>query len=115
MLFEAGIDEVREALAGLFDFDFCGSARTASIRFRVPEPGVIVKRSDIRNAVERKLKGKVSEKGLIVWATMLLLNDAFEPDPSDREFVADWLNDVSFNGCSSEIIKTLDGNHAGNV
>ncbi len=68
--------------------------------FRVPEPGVIVTRNHIRNAVEERKLGKLSEQELIFWATMLLLNDAFELDPDDQEFVAEWLNDVSFNGYS---------------
>ena len=68
--------------------------------FRVPEPGVIVTRDHIRNAVEKRKLGNLSEQELIFWATMLLLNDAFELDPNDQEFVAEWLNDVSFNGYS---------------
>jgi len=28
---------------------------------------------------------------------MLLLNDAYELDPNDEDFLADWLNDISFN------------------
>ena len=71
------------------------------IGFRVPEPGVIVTRDHIRNAVEMRKLGKVSEQEIIFWATMLLLNDAFEPDPNDQEFVAEWLNEVSFNGYSA--------------
>jgi hypothetical protein len=28
---------------------------------------------------------------------MLLLNDAYEPDPKDEDFVAEWLNDISYS------------------
>jgi hypothetical protein len=87
----------------VFDFDFVGAIRTASVRFRVPEPSVIVTRDHIRNAVERNRLGKISQQQLTFWATMLLLNDAFEPDPNDQGFVAEWLNDVSFNGYSEAV------------
>jgi hypothetical protein len=100
VLLETRIEDIREALEGVFDFDFRGRSRTASVGFRVPEPGVIVTRDHIRNAVEKRKLGNLSEQELIFWATMLLLNDAFELDPHDQEFVAEWLNHVSFNGYS---------------
>ena len=100
VLLEARMEDMRDVLAGVFDFDFEGPTRTTIVRFRVPEPGVVVTRHHIRNAVEQRKLGKLSEQELIFWATMLLLNDAFEPDPNDEDFVAEWLNDVSFNGSS---------------
>jgi hypothetical protein len=100
VLLEARMEDIREVLDGVFDFDFRGRSRTASVRFRVPEPGVIVTRNNILHAVERRKLGKLSEQELIFWATMLLLNDAFELDPNDQEFVSEWLNEVSFNGYS---------------
>jgi len=100
VLFEANIEDIRKVLEGVFDFEFEGQIRAAITGFRVPEPGVIVTRDHIRNAVEKRELGKVSERELIFWATMLLLNDAFELDPNDQEFVAEWLNEVSFNGYS---------------
>jgi hypothetical protein len=100
VLFEARIEDIRDVLAGVFDFEFGGRTRMAIVGFRVPEPGVIVTRGHIRNAVEKRKLDEISEQELIFWATMLLLNDAFELDPNDQEFVAEWLNDVSFNGYS---------------
>jgi hypothetical protein len=101
-LLEARLADIRDVLAGVFEFDFVGRNRMARSMFRVPEPGVIVTRNHIHNAVEKRKLGKLSERELIFWATMLLLNDAFEPDPNDQEYVAEWLNDVSFNGFSRE-------------
>lgn len=100
VLLEARLEDIRDVLTGVFDFDFVGTSRMAITGFRVPEPGVIVTRDHIRNAVEERTLGKLSEQELIFWATMLLLNDAFELDPDDQEFIAEWLNDVSFNGYS---------------
>ena len=39
----------------------------------------------------------MTESDLVYWATMILLNDAYEIDPEDEDFIADWLNDISYN------------------
>jgi hypothetical protein len=113
-LLEAGVDEVRDALAGVFEFDFVGTIRTAGTKFRVPEPGVIVTRVHIHNAIEQQRLGKLSERELIAWASVLLLNDAFELDPNDQEFVAEWLNNVSFNGHSGSVPSPWNSEPAAN-
>jgi len=73
VLWDARTGDIRNVLEGIFDFDFSGQTRTASVGFRVPEPGVIVTRDHIRNAVEKRKRGDISEQELIYWATMLLL------------------------------------------
>jgi hypothetical protein len=105
-LFEATAEEMARALAGVFEFNFAarethaGSyspARTAKTCFRVPEPGIVITREHIQNALERKRFGLVSERDLVVWANVLLMNDAYALDPADEDLIADWLNDISFN------------------
>ena len=39
----------------------------------------------------------ISERDLVYWATILLLNDAYVFDPGDEDLIAEWLNDISFN------------------
>jgi hypothetical protein len=46
---------------------------------------------------KQKRLGAISERDLVYWATMLLLNDAYELDPSDEDFIAEWLNDISYS------------------
>jgi hypothetical protein len=94
-MFKANTEEVRYALAGVFEFDLEPERRTASSHFRVPEPGIVVTRDHISNALEREQNGSISHRELIDWATMLLLNDAYQPDPKDEDFVAEWLNRIS--------------------
>lgn len=94
---EAGVEEVRCSLAGVFEFDLNPELRTASTHFRIPEPGIAITRDHISRALEQRRLGLISEKELVQWATMLLLNDAYVPDPKDEDFVAEWLNDISFN------------------
>jgi hypothetical protein len=105
-LFEATADELSSALAGVFEFNLvaretpAGSsapARSVSTQFRVPEPGIVIAREHIQNALERKRFGLISERDLVVWATVLLMNDAYALDPADEDLIAEWLNDISLN------------------
>ena len=96
-LFEADLAEVRTALAGVFEFEFSAVRRTSSTHFRVPEPGIVITREHIQNALERKRFDLISERDLVHWATILLNNDAYALDPADEDLIADWLNDISLN------------------
>lgn len=105
-LFEAGLEELRQSLAGIFEFNFDPRVRTpegpslfrtASTHFRVPEPGIVITREHIVNALERRRFELITEKDLVVWATVLLMNDAYSLDPGDEDLIAEWLNDISFN------------------
>ncbi|MGB6193759.1 MAG: hypothetical protein WBF42_14925 [Terracidiphilus sp.] len=94
-LFEAGIGEVREALSGIYELDLRHDSRAASGSFRVPEPGIVITREHIANALERRRFDLVSERDLAEWASILLSNDAYILDPGDEDLIADWLNDIS--------------------
>lgn len=96
-LLQVGVEDVRRALAKVFEFELTPELRTAWTNFRVPKPGVMITRDHISRALEQKRLGLISEPELVYWATMLLLNDAYELDPKDEDFVADWLNDISYN------------------
>jgi len=105
-LFEAGLDEMLRAMAGAFDISFDGKEqgvaagtqrRSANNRFPIPEPGIVITREHISNALERKRFSLISERDLVYWATVLLLNDAYVFDPGDEDLIAEWLNDISFN------------------
>lgn len=94
---DVGLDEVRRVLANVFEFSLEPETRSSSMRFRVPEPGILIARTHISNALEQKRLGLISEKELAHWATFILLNEAYELDASDEDFIADWLNDMSYN------------------
>lgn len=104
--FQLAEDELLPILADTFEINFetvRQSAdghtfrRTASGRFRVPEPGIVITREHISNALEQKRIGLITERDLVHWATILLMNDAYVLDPGDEDFIAEWLNDISFN------------------
>lgn len=105
-LFEVGVEEMLHAMAGAFDISFdlkeqngagVTQRRSANNRFPIPEPGIVITRDHISNALERKRFGLITERDLVYWATILLLNDAYVFDPGDEDLIAEWLNDISFN------------------
>ena len=105
-LFDVGIEEMLRTMTPAFDISFdvaeragAGSThrRSANNRFPIPEPGIVITREHISNALERKRFGLISERDLVYWATILLLNDAYVFDPGDEDLIAEWLNDISFN------------------
>jgi hypothetical protein len=63
---------------------------------RTTRAGIILTKQHIENALNRKRLGIVSERELVLWATMVLLNDAYEIDSADEDLIAEWLNDISF-------------------
>jgi hypothetical protein len=98
--------ELHRRLAGVFEIHFeptrtpgAGRAqhRTVSGSFRMPEPGIVIKREHIANALEQKRLGRITERDLVHWATILLLNDAYVLNPGDEDLIAEWLNDISLN------------------
>jgi hypothetical protein len=103
-LFEAGMDELRRTLSAVYDFDLelqtVGGKlqrRSAAGRFRLAEPGIVITREHIQNALDRRRFELVSERELAEWATILLMNDAYVLDPADEDLIAEWLNDISVN------------------
>jgi hypothetical protein len=105
-LFEMSLDELRSALKGVWDIEFESGLRsagpeklmrTASGHFRVPEPGIVITREHIVNALERKRFELITERDLVIWATVLLMNDAYALDAVDEDLIADWLNDISIS------------------
>jgi hypothetical protein len=104
--FDIGVEELRRSLTGLFDFQLEANQRnaeglfqrrTSTARFRLPEPGIVITRQHIADALERKRFDLITERDLVEWATILLLNDAYVLDPADEDLIADWLNDISLH------------------
>ena len=96
-LLEMSVEELRDSMTGVFEFDLGRGQRAAHTHFRMPEPGIAITRAHISNALERKREGEVSERDLVHWATILLLNDAYVLDPGDEDLIAEWLNDISLH------------------
>lgn len=95
--FEADLDEVREAMAGVFEFNLQRGHRAARTWFKMPEPAIAITRAHLEKALARKREGVIAERDLVDWATLLLLNDAYVLDPGDEDLIAEWLNDISLH------------------
>jgi hypothetical protein len=105
-MLELSVPEMLRSLAGVFEVDFQSrqqsdsdlvQRRAASGDFRMPEPGIVITRDHISNALDLKRAGLISERDLVHWATILLQNDAYVLDPGDEDLIAEWLNDISLN------------------
>ena len=96
---DADLETLLRALAGAFDIYFAPDVlyRTATNHFRIPDPGIPITRAHIENALSLKREGRVSERDLVHWATVILMNDAYEIDTTDQDLIAEWLNDISFH------------------
>jgi len=94
---EVTLDELRTAMSGVFEFDLQRGRRAARTWFRMPEPGIAITRRHLENALNRKRDGRIEERDLVEWATLLLLNDAYVLDPGDEDLIAEWLNDISLH------------------
>jgi hypothetical protein len=99
--FEISLNQLRSCLREVMVFEFDAAApdgmRSLENNFIAPEPGVLITRWHIENALTKKRNGEVSDGQLIEWATMLIMNHAYELDEKDNALVADWLNDISFD------------------
>ena len=94
---EASLAEFQTAMTGVFDFELKRGERSAQTYFRMPEPGIAITQAHIANALELKRLGSITEKDLVNWATLLLLNDAYVLDPDHEDLIAEWLNDISLH------------------
>jgi hypothetical protein len=82
-----------------FEFDAAAhdGRRSMENNFIAPQPGVLITKWHIENALTKKRDGAISDGQLIEWATMLLMNHGYELDQKDNNLVAEWLNDISFD------------------
>jgi hypothetical protein len=93
---DISISQLLNDCRNVMGFEFGPVERRFSGRFQLPQPGVLITKQHVENALKRRHLRIVSERDLVLWATMILLNDAYEIDPSDEDLIAEWLNDLSF-------------------
>jgi hypothetical protein len=96
-LLNVGLTEVKSRLKDVLEFGFDPERRWVNTYFRVPEPGILITREHIANALTKKRNGAITERDLTNWASMLLMNGAYEFDSKDEELITEWLNDISYD------------------
>jgi ABC-type nitrate/sulfonate/bicarbonate transport system substrate-binding protein len=92
---KVSLEELRQRLAGVVEFDFQNHERRLDSHYGTPVPGVRIELKDIQAAMDKHAKGEVSTEQLADWATMLQLNQAYDWEGLDEEQIAAWLNEIS--------------------
>jgi hypothetical protein len=92
---KVSIDELRERLDGVLEFDFKDHERRLTSHYGTPVPGVRIELEHIQAAMDKQARGEMSTEQLADWATMLLVNDAYDWEGPKEEEIAAWLNDIS--------------------
>jgi hypothetical protein len=62
-----------------------------------PEATVRMTRQHVESALEKRRENQISERDLVNWATMLMINDAFFWKGEDAEAVGEWLERLSLD------------------
>jgi len=89
------LEELRQRLAGVVEFDFQNHERRLDSHYGTPVPGVRIELTHIRAAMEKQGRGEISTEQLADWATMLQLNHAYDWEGPEEEEIAGWLNEIS--------------------
>jgi len=95
--FELPIETLGKVLAPLVTFTLDGPATYQTVEYSagIPKNPVKVTRADIDFAIKKARTGKVTQRQLQQWASMLLLNDAFDWSGEDEDAIADMLADLA--------------------
>jgi hypothetical protein len=95
--FEFPIEILRKVLAPLVTFTLEGPGTLHAVKYaaRIPKNPVMVTRADINSAIEKARTGEITQHQVQQWASMLLLNDAFDWSGEDEGAIADMLADLS--------------------
>jgi len=89
------LEELQRRLGAMLAFNFGKEERQLTSYFLLLQPGVRIDKKHIQAAMEKHARAEISTEQLADWATMLLLNDAYDWQGSDEEEIASWLNDIS--------------------
>ncbi|MBV9760484.1 MAG: hypothetical protein JO340_07970 [Acidobacteriaceae bacterium] len=89
------LEEVRLQLGCMLEMDFSSTKRTLTSYFLLPHPGIRIEMAHIRNALDKYSRGQITDTELSDWATMLLLNEAYEWSGPDEDGIAEMLNELS--------------------
>ena len=88
------IAELRKRMKGALEFDFETQGRKLTSYYGLPVPGVRIEMGHVQAAMDKHARGMISTLQLADWATMLLLNDAYDWNGPKEAQIADWLSDI---------------------
>ena len=95
--FEMPIEDLHSVLEPLITFTLDGPNTHQTVHYAagIPSNPIKVTLTDVNSAIERFRTSQLTPSQLQQWATMVLLNDAFEWSGNDEERISDILNDLS--------------------
>ena len=99
---DIGIEELRGRLRGAMEFEIQPHQSWLRPRFSRPEPSIQIDWKQVKRVLDRHFEGEITDRQLAEWATMLLLNDAYDWAGPDEDDIADALNELSFLPTGSE-------------
>ncbi|MFZ0813890.1 MAG: hypothetical protein WAM78_00150 [Candidatus Sulfotelmatobacter sp.] len=102
---EIPLGDLKRRLGKMMEFEFGENERRLTSHFLLPQPGVRIDQDHVKKAMSKHARGEISTHELADWATMLLLNDAYDCEGPEEEEIASWLNDIS----ALTLTKTEDG------
>jgi hypothetical protein len=92
---KVSLEELRQRLAGAVEFDFREHQRRLDSHYGTPVPGVRIELKHIHAAMNKHAREELSTEQLADWATMLLLNHAYDWEGPEEDEIAGWLNEIS--------------------
>ncbi len=97
MPFEFPIAELHSVLAPLITFKLDGPTTLQTVHYSagIPKNPIKVTVEDIESAIAKSKAGEITHRQSQQWATMVLLNDAFDWSGKDEERIAEMLNTLS--------------------
>ncbi len=79
----------------MMQVSFDGNPRIFFSSYLLPQPGVLVEKEDVFRALRVHNLGEISDEELRLWAAMLMLNEAYNFEGPDEDFVADVINELA--------------------
>jgi hypothetical protein len=62
-----------------------------------PPSSIRISRWHVENALTKARNGEVSERQLMEWATMILINDVFYWSGDDADLIGEWISRLSLD------------------
>jgi len=95
---EVSLEDLRRRLAEVLDFDFQSThshTRRLTPYFELPDPPIQIEKWHLENAIRKTSLGQITKRELEDWASMLLMNEAYDWEGPDEDSIADRLNELA--------------------
>lgn len=95
---EVSLDGMHSALSAMFGTPLRQSQtmRWFPLGSIAPEGCILITRGHLECVLARRRQRHISEQGLIDWATMILINEAFSWDSNDK-VLTEWINNLTLD------------------